>query len=112
MRDMDNQGTPLGRAGYFVIPVAIMLAVAFKSFWVAVAVGAAVGLLIANVKAVLFVGRLRDEMERNPLLGLQAKVQGADTSTQIRFIFLQSLIGAVVFAVFTAIAAGIALFFR
>ena len=107
---MDNQSTPLGRAGFLAIPIGILLAFVFSSFWAAVAVGTAIGLLIANVKAVLFVGRMRNAVERNPLLGLQAQVQGVDTSTQIRFIFFQSLIGGFVFAVFTAIASGIALF--
>lgn len=74
--------------------------------------GAAAGFLIANVRAVLYVGRLRGAMERNPLLGLQAKFQGVDSSTQIRFIFIQSIIGALVFATWTAAAAGVALLLR
>jgi len=109
---MEKQETPLGRAGFLVIPIGIMLAVAFKSFWTAVAFGAAVGLLIAYVRAVLFVGHLRAAMKQNPLLGVQATIQGVDSSTQIRFIFLQGVIGAVVLAVWTAAAAGVALLFR
>ena len=109
---MENQDAPLGRIGFLVIPIGILLAFFFSSLWTAVCIGAAIGLLVANVRAVLFVGRMRSAMERNPLLGLQAEVQGAGTSTQIRFIFFQSLIGGFVFAVFTAIAAGIARFIR
>jgi len=109
---MDNQSTPLGRAGFLVIPIGILLAIVFHSFWTAVFIGATIGLLIANVKAVLMVGRMRSATERNPLFGLQAKIQGVDASTQIRFIFVESLIGGMVFAVFTAISAGIALLFR
>lgn len=109
---MDNQVTPLGRVGFLVIPISIFLAFFFTSFWTAVFIGATIGLLIANVKAVLFLGRMRSVMEENPLLGLQAKVQGADGSTQIRFIFFQSLIGGLVFAIFTAIVSGIALLIR
>lgn len=106
---MENQETPLGRAGFLVIPIGIVLAFAFQSFWVTVGVGAAIGASIANVRAVLFVGHLRDEMERNPLRGLRAKIYGVDTSTQIRFIFMESVIGAVVVAAWTAAAAGVAL---
>lgn len=111
---MDNQDTPLGRIGFLVIPIGILLAFFFTSFWIAVCIGAAIGLLVANVRAVLFVGRMRSAMERNPLLGLQAQAQaqGAGTSTQIRYIFYQSLVGGLVFAVFTAIATGIASLIR
>ena len=105
---MDNQTTPLGRIGFLVIPIGILLAFFFASFWTAVSFGAAIGLLVANVRAVLFVGRMRSAMERNSLLGLQAQVKGVGASTQIRFIFFQSLVGGFVFAVFTAIASGIA----
>lgn len=109
---MENQETPLGRVGIVVIPIGIVLALAFQSFWVAVGVGAAVGALIANVRAVLFVGRLQHEMKRNPLNELQARIQGVDSSMQIRFIFLQSVIGATVVAIWTAAVAGIALLIR
>lgn len=109
---MENQETPLGRAGFLVIPIGIVLAVVFKSFWVAVILGAATGFLIANVRAVLYVGRLRGAMERDPLLGLRAKFQGVDSSSQIRFIFMQSVIGAVVFATWTAAVAVVVLLLR
>jgi len=85
---------------------------AFQSFWVTVGVGAVTGASIANVRAVLSVGRFRDEMERNPLRGLRAKIYGVDISTQIRFILMQSVIGAVIVAAWTAAAAGVALLLR
>lgn len=109
---MNSQESPLGRTGFFVIPIAIGLVVVFKSFWTAVEVGAFLGLLIANVKAVLYIGRMQAEVKRNPLLELQEKVKGVNTSTKIQFIFIQSIIGGLVFAIFTAIAAGIANFLR
>ena len=109
---MENQETALGRAGLLVIPIGVVLAFIFNSFWVAVGVGAAIGAIIANVKAVLSVGRLQDEMKRNPLNELQAKIQGVDSSQKIRFIFMQSIIGAVTTAAWTAAAAGIALLIR
>ena len=109
---MENQETPMGRAGLLVIPTGIALAFVFQSFWIAVGVGAAVGALIANVRAVLFVGHLQSEMKRNPLNKLQVKIQGVDSSMQIRFIFMQSIIGAAVVAVWTAAVAGIALLVR
>jgi len=49
---MENQETPLGRVGFLVIPIGILLAFLFTSFWKAVCVGAAIGLLVANVRAV------------------------------------------------------------
>lgn len=109
---MENQETPLGRAGFLVVPIGIGLAATFNSFWGAVVMGAAIGFLIASVRAVLYVGRLRRAIERNPLLGLQAKFQSVDSSTQIRFILMQSIIGGVVLATWTAAAAGVALLLK
>lgn len=109
---MENQETPLGRAGLLVIPIGIVLALTFQSFWVAVGVGAAVGASIANVRAVLFVGHLQNEIKRNPFHELQAKIRGVDSTMQTRFIFLESIIGSAVVAVWTAAVAGIALLIR
>lgn len=109
---MDNQTTPLGRTGFLVLPIGVLISVLIESFWSAVSTGAVVGLLIANVRAVLYVREMREFIKRNPLLGLQAKVQGVDAPTQIRFVFFKSLIGAIVFAAFTALAAGVALLIR
>lgn len=102
---MDNQETPLGRVGFLVIPISIALAIIFKSFWTAVEVGAFLGLLIANVRAVLYVGSMQTAIKHNPLLELQAKIRGVNNSKKIQFILIQSIIGALVFATFTAIAA-------
>lgn len=109
---MENQETPLGRAGILIIPIGIVLAFAFQSFWEAVGIGAAIGALMANVRAVLFVGHLQNEMKRNPLRELQAKMQGVDPFMQIRFIFMQSVIGATVVASWTAAVAGAVLLMR
>ena len=109
---MDTQDSPLGKFGVLAIPLAIVLAIAVKSFWLPVLIAAGAGWLIANVRTVLMVGKMRSAMTHNPLLGLQAKVQGVDASMQIRFIFIQSMIGAVVFAAWTAVACGIAFLIR
>lgn len=109
---MKTQDMPLGRVTFFVIPVCIGLAVVFKTFWFAVAVGAITGLIISSIKTVIDVSRVRSSMDHNPLLKLQAKVQGVDTSLEIRFIFLQGIIGAAIFAVWTAVAVGVVLILR
>lgn len=111
---MEKDQTALGRAGFLVIPVGIALAIYFQSFWSAVGVGALVGSLIAHVKAVLLINQLNTEMQINPLKKLQAKIQGVDTSTKMKaiFVFTQSLEGGLVMAIWTAIAAGIALLLR
>ena len=109
---MDDQSTPLGKAGFLVIPIAIILAYMFPSFWTAVAVGAAVGLTIANVRAVMCVVRLQALIGKNPLFRLQAELQGTTVAAQIRFIFIQSILGALVIAIFTAFFSGVALLFR
>ncbi|NOS75512.1 MAG: hypothetical protein HOP36_13485 [Methyloglobulus sp.] len=109
---MKNQNTPLGRAGLLVIPIGIAIAFFLESFWVAIAAGAAIGALIANIKAVLLVGRFQDEINKNPLNKLQAKLQGVDSSMQNHFIFVESIIGAVVLAAWTAVAAGVAYLIR
>lgn len=109
---MKNQETPLGRTGLIVIPIGIALAFLLQSFWVAAGTGAVVGAVMANVRAVLFVGHLQNEMKRNPLNELQAKIQGVDSSMQIRFILMQSVIGAAVVAIWTAAISGIAVLLR
>lgn len=109
---MKNQETPLGRTGLLIIPIGIALTFLLQSFWVAVGAGAVVGAVIANIRAVLFVGHLQNEMKRNPLNELQAKIQGVHSSMQIRFIFMQSVIGAAVVATWTAAVSGIAVLLR
>lgn len=112
MENMNAEPSPLGRAGFLVLPLGIALAVMFKTFLTPVLIGAATGWLIANVRAVLFVGEMRKTMQRNPLVGLQAKVQGVDSSMQIRYIFIQSLVGSLVVAAWTVLACGIAQLIR
>lgn len=111
---MEKDQTALGRKGFLVIPIGIALAFYFQSFWSAVGVGALIGSLIANVKAMLLIGRLDSEAKINPLIKLQAKLQGVDISTNMKalFVFMQSLEGGLVMAIWTAIFAGIAILLR
>lgn len=104
---MDNYGTPLGPLGLLVIPLSIGLVFAFDSFWIVVSVGVGVGLLIANIRAVLFVGRVREQSKANPDLELQNAVNGGDASVQIRFIAIQSVIGGIVFGLWAGATAGV-----
>tara|TARA_Y100000815_G_C13146914_1_gene426467 strand:+ start:238 stop:567 length:330 start_codon:yes stop_codon:yes gene_type:complete len=103
---MDNYGTPLGPLGLLVIPLSIGLVFAFDSFWMVVSVGAGIGLLIAHVRAVLFVGRFRAASKENPMLQVQNTIHGVGASTQIRFIFFQSILGALIVGLWSAVVAG------
>lgn len=104
---MDNYGTPLGPLGLLVIPCSIGLIFVFDSFWVAVSVGAGIGLFIANIRAVLFVGRFRAESKENPMFEMQNIIHGVGASTQIRFIAVQSIIGALVVGLWVAVIGGL-----
>lgn len=103
---MDNYGTPLGPLGLLVIPLSIGLCFAFDSLWIAVSVGAGVGLFIANIRAMLFVSRFRAESKENPMFQMQNIIHGVGASTQIRFILFQSILGALVVGLWTSVVAG------
>lgn len=104
---MENHWRALGRLSFLTIPIAIGLSLYFPSFWVAIGVGAAIGAGIANIRAVLFVGDIRRQERENPMLQLQSISQGIDSSTHIRFIFGQSLVGGFVVGLWTASVFGI-----
>jgi hypothetical protein len=95
------------------MPIAIVLAIWGGGFWWSLAASAIAAGLVAQVLATLWIGRVRAELRRteraNPLQHLyHAKIQGlADTSLQIRFIFMQALSGALIGAMWFAIAAGV-----
>ena len=109
---VNGQETPLGKFGFLVLPFGIVLVLFLGVTWLPIVVAAATGALIANVRATLFVGRIDEAEKANPLLKLQAEVSGVDNSTKIRYIFMQSLIGAVVTSVWTGVVCGVALLFR
>ena len=78
-------------------------------------VTAAIGSTIAAyVIATLWIGNLRKQIaSANPLARLSAEVQGATAPLlQIRFIFMQSLSGALIIAMWFAIAVGVAYVIR
>lgn len=111
---MDTSQWPLRRFNLFAIPVAIAMAVFSNSFWLYLGITAVVGLVIANVMATLFVGKLKNQLAgANPLSKLSAEIQGAnDPSLHIRFIFMQSLSGAIMISVWFALASGVVYLFR
>ncbi len=111
---MDTSEWPLKRFNLFAIPVAIAMAIFSDSFWVYLGITAVVGLVIANVMATLYVGKFKDQLaSANPLSKLSAEIQGAnDPSLHIRFIIMQSLSGAIIIAVWFAIASGVVYLFR
>jgi len=112
---MDTQDWPLRRFNYFAIPIAIGMAAFNDSFWGPLFVTAAIGSTIAAyVIATLWIGNLRKQIaSANPLARLSAEVQGATAPLlQIRFIFMQSLSGALIIAMWFAIAVGVAYLIR
>lgn len=108
----NSEETPLGKLGYLVLPLAILLVFILGVSWITVAIVAGIGALIANVRATLFVGRLDQIENTHHLLKLQSEVSGVNNSTKIRYIFMQSLIGALVCAIWTGAVCGIFLLFR
>ena len=112
-RGMDTSEWPLRRFNLFAIPVAIAMAILSDSFWRYLGITAGVGLGIAYVMAALSIGKFKDLTNANPLLKLSAEVRGAnDPSLHIRFIFMQSLSGAIIIAFWFTIASGIVYLFR
>lgn len=111
---MDRQDWPLRRFNYFAIPIAIGMAAFNDSFWGPLLITAAIGAAIANVIATLWIANTRKQIaSANPLARLSAEIQGAtDTSLQIRFIFVQSLSGALIIAMWFSIAWGVAFLIR
>ena len=112
IKSTNGSMSPLGKFGYFLIPVGIGIVIVVESFWPAVGIGAAIGGAVANVKAILLVGRVQQLESDNPLLKLEAKLSGVNASRRIRFIFMQSLVGMIVAGGWTALIAGVATFFR
>lgn len=111
-RMMNGQETPLGKFGFLVLPFGIGLVFVWGATWLPVIIAAATGALIANVRATLFVASIDQVEMENPLLNLQSEVSGVDNSTKIKFIFMQSLVGAIVCAVWTGVVCGVALLLR
>jgi hypothetical protein len=111
---MDTSEWPLRRLNLFAIPVAIAMAVYNDSFWLYLGITVVIGAVIANVMATLFVGKLRNQLAgASSLSKLSAEIQGTnDPSLHIRFIFMQSLSGAIIIAVWFSIASGIVYLFR
>lgn len=109
---LTRQETALGKFGFVVLPFGIVLVFVWGATWLPIVVAAISGALIANVRATLFVGRIDEVEKTNPLLKLQAEISGVDNSTKIRYIFMQSLEGAIVCAVWTGVVCGVALLFR
>lgn len=111
---MDASEWPLKRFNLFAIPAAIAMAIFSDSFLLYLGIAAVIGLVIANVMATLYVGKFKGQLANaNPLSKLSAEIQGAnDPSLHIRFIFMQSLSGAIIIAVWFAIASGAVYLFR
>ncbi len=95
---MDLEEWPLKKFNLFAIPIAIGLAIFADSFWYFLMIAAGVGFIIANVMATLYVGKFKNQLKQaNPLLKFSVKLQGGDDSSlHIRFIFMQSLSGALI----------------
>jgi hypothetical protein len=103
---------PLRKLNLFAMPVAILLAIRADSFWWSALGAAAVGGVVAHVLAVLWVGRFREDLKRagqtDSLSHLSAETRGrVNPSLQVRFIFMQGLSGALIGALWFAIAFGV-----
>ena len=91
------------------MPIAIALAIYADTFWKYLIISFGIGFVIANVMATLYIAKLRDSLKQlNPISKLTAELQGAnDTSLHIRFIFIQSISGALITGVWYGIASGL-----
>lgn len=97
----------------FAVPIAIVMAIMSNAFWSYLLYTTAIGFVIAGVMGTLFIGKLRAQIANaNPLAKMSAEIQGGtDTSLHIRFIFIQGVSGALIIAVWFAIASGVAQLF-
>lgn len=111
---MNTEEWPLKKLNYFVMPIALALAMYADSFWKFLMIALGIGFVIANVMATLYIAKLRESLKQfNPLSKLTSELQGAnDTSMHIRFIFMQSISGALITGVWYGIASGVARLFQ
>jgi hypothetical protein len=106
---MNIEEWPLKNLNYFAMPVALALAIYADSFWKYLIFAFGIGFVIANVMATLYIAKLRESLKHlNPLSKLSAELQGGnDTSLHIRFIFMQSISGALITGMWHGISSGV-----
>lgn len=111
---MNTEEWPLKKLNYFVMPIALALAIYADSFWKYLMFSLVIGSAIANVMATLYIAKLRESLKQlNPLSKLSAELQGGnDTLLHIRFIFMQSISGALITGMWYGISSGVVWLFQ
>lgn len=109
---MNTSEWPLKYFNLFALPVAIATATFSNSFWFYLLITSGIGVIIANVMAMLWIAKFKQQISRaDPLSRLSVEIQGGNVpSMHVRFVLMQSLAGALIIAVWFSVISGVVYF--